>query len=78
MTESTPASHHVVFSRDPETKSVVAEIPVLEIADFGADVPEALERIQAMASFHLKCLLEEGKRLPLRLQPPPQTSSERP
>ena len=59
MAESTPASYHVVFSRDPETKSVVAEIPTLEIADYGADVPEALERLQAMVSFDLECLIQE-------------------
>jgi hypothetical protein len=67
MAEPTLSSYHVVFSRDPETKSVVAEIPALQIADYGADVPEALERLQAMVSFHLECLLEEGKRLPLGL-----------
>ncbi len=61
-----PASlhYHVVFTRDPETASVVAEIPALQIADFGADVPEALERLQAMATFHLDCLVQEGKPIP--------------
>lgn len=56
--------YHVAFTRDPETASVVAEIPALQIADFGADVPEALERLQAMATFHLGCLVQEGKPIP--------------
>jgi len=51
----------VAFTRDPETASVVAEIPALQIADFGVDVPEALERLQSMATFHLDCLIQEGK-----------------
>lgn len=57
-------NYHVVFTRDPDTASVVAEIPALEIADFGADIPEALERLQAMAIFHLDCLVQEGKPIP--------------
>ena len=63
---SAPATlqYRVVVTKDPETGSVVAEIPALQIADFGADVPEALDRIQAMLTFHLECLLEEGKPIP--------------
>ena len=53
--------YQVAFTRDPETASVVAEIPALQIADFGADVPEALDRLQSMATFHLDCLIQEGK-----------------
>ena len=56
--------YQVAFTRDPETASVVAEIPALHIADFGVDVPEALERLQAMATFHLDCLVQEGKSIP--------------
>jgi predicted RNase H-like HicB family nuclease len=56
--------YQVIFTRDPGTASVVAEIPALQIADFGADVPEALERLQAMATFHLDCLVQEGKPIP--------------
>jgi len=56
--------YHVLFARDPETGSVVAEIPALQIADFGVDVPEALDRLQAMATFHIHCLHEEGKMIP--------------
>ena len=76
--------YHVVFTRDPETASVVAEIPTLQIADFGADVPEALERLQAMATFHLDCLIQEGKPIPteereetgfyLRVKPSPDAA----
>ncbi len=63
---SAPATrqYRVLVSKDPETGSVVAEIPILHIADFGADVPEALERLQGMLVFHLDCLQEEGKPIP--------------
>ena len=57
-------NYHVVFTHDAETATVVAELPTLHLAEFGADVPEALERLQAMASFHLDCLVEEGKPIP--------------
>jgi len=81
-----PATVHyqVVFTRDPATASVVAEIPALQIADFGVDVPEALDRLQAMATFHLDCLVQEGKPIPteereeagfyLRVKLPPHTA----
>src|SRR6266516_3498746 len=61
---STTWHYRVVFTRDPVTASVVAEIPPLQVADFGADVPEALERLQAMVTFHLDCLVQEGKPIP--------------
>jgi len=52
--------YQVAFTRDPETASVVAEIPALQIADVGVDVPEALDRLQSMVTFHLDCLIQEG------------------
>jgi predicted RNase H-like HicB family nuclease len=58
--ESVILHYQVVFTRDPETTSVVAEIPALLLADFGADIPEVLDRLQAMVTFHLECLVEEG------------------
>lgn len=84
MDGPTTLNYHVVFERDADTASVVAEIPALQIADFGADVPEALERLQAMATFHLGCLVQEGKSIPieereeagfyLRVQLPPHAA----
>ena len=84
MSHAAALNYHVVFTRDPETTTVVAEIPALQLADFGADVPEALERLQAMASFHLDCLVQEGKPIPieeweeagfyLRVTPPPSAA----
>ena len=56
--------YRVVVKKDPETGSVVAEIPALQLADYGADVPEALDRLQSMLAFHLGCLREEGKPFP--------------
>lgn len=56
--------YRVRVTKDPETGSVVAEVPALGIADQGADVPEALANIKAMVAFHLECLREEGKPIP--------------
>ena len=64
MSGPTTLQYRVLVAKDPETGSVVAEIPALQIADFGVDVPEALDRLRAMLTFHLECLQEEGKALP--------------
>lgn len=56
--------YRVLVTKDSETGNVVAEIPALQIADFGVDVPEALDRLQSMLAFHLDCLREEGKPIP--------------
>ncbi len=56
--------YRIEVTKDPETGSVVAEVPALGIADSGADTPEALAHIQAMVAFHLECLQEEGKPIP--------------
>ena len=65
MGESATLHYQVVFTRDPETGAIVASIPALLLADFGADVPEVLDRLQAMATFHLDCLIEEGRPMPI-------------
>ncbi len=64
MSASAAVQYYVVLRKDPETGSVVAEIPALQLADYGADVPETLDCLQAMLSFHLDCLREEGKSFP--------------
>lgn len=64
MTGPATLEYRVLLTKDPETGSVVAEIPALQIADVGADVPEALDHLRAMLTFHLDCLLEEGKLIP--------------
>ena len=56
--------YRVLVTKDPETGSVVTEVPALGIADQGADVPEALANIKAMIAFHVECLREEGKPIP--------------
>ncbi|OGB92686.1 MAG: hypothetical protein A3G35_13755 [candidate division NC10 bacterium RIFCSPLOWO2_12_FULL_66_18] len=56
--------YRVLVTKDPETGSVVAEVPALGIADHGADVPEALANIKAMVTFHVECLQEEGESIP--------------
>lgn len=64
MSPSPMLQYRVEVSKDPETGSVVAEIPALGIADQGADLPEALVNIQAMVAFHVECLQEEGESIP--------------
>ncbi|MBI3077828.1 MAG: type II toxin-antitoxin system HicB family antitoxin [Deltaproteobacteria bacterium] len=56
--------YRVCITRDAETGQIVAEIPVLGIADYGNDLPEALTRLEEMVRFHLECLQEEGKAIP--------------
>jgi predicted RNase H-like HicB family nuclease len=56
--------YRVQVTKDPETGSMVAEVPALGIADQGADVPEALANIKAMVAFHVECLQEEGEPIP--------------
>ena len=65
MDMSSALQYRVLVTKDEETGSVVAEIPTLHLADYGADVPEALDRLRAMLTFHLDCLHEEGKPIPV-------------
>ena len=64
MSRSLTLAYRVLVTKDPETGQVVAEIPTLQIADFGADLPEALDHLRAMLTFHIECLREEGKPIP--------------
>jgi predicted RNase H-like HicB family nuclease len=64
MSPSSMLQYRVVVTKDPETGSVVAEVPALGIADQGADVQEALTNIKAMVAFHVECLHEEGAPIP--------------
>ncbi len=63
---STPGmrQYRVLVTKDPDTGSVVAEVPALAIADSGSDVQEALANIRAMVAFHVECLQEEGRPIP--------------
>ena len=56
--------YRVLISRDPDTGQVVAEVPTLGVADYGADLPDALKQLEEMLRFHLECLQEEGKSIP--------------
>ena len=64
MSASSMLQYRVVVTKDPETGSVMAEVPALGIADQGADVQEALTNIRAMVAFHVECLQEEGEPIP--------------
>jgi predicted RNase H-like HicB family nuclease len=57
--------YRVKLSRDKATGLIVAEVPTLGIADDGIDHDEALRNIRQMITFHLSCLGEEGKLVPL-------------
>ena len=50
--------------KDEETGQVVAEVPTLEISDYGPDSQEALQHLREMVAFHLECLLAEDKSIP--------------
>lgn len=65
MSATAMLQYRVRVTKDPETGSVVAEVPALGIADQGVDVPEALANIKAMVAFHVECLQEEGESIPL-------------
>ena len=54
----------VQISYDKETDQVVAEVPTLDIADYGPTVEEAMGSLREMVAFHLECLLEEGSAIP--------------
>ena len=54
----------VKLRKDKETGQVVAEVPALDIADYGLDSQRALKRLEEMTAFHLECLLAEGKPIP--------------
>lgn len=56
--------YRVAVYRDRKTGQVVAEIPALGIADYGKDLPEALDQLEEMLRFHLDCLGKEGKSIP--------------
>ena len=59
MGGSATRHYHVVFTRDPETDNVVAEIPALQIADFQRPVDVEADELR----HQLGCL-------PNMIQPP--------
>ena len=56
--------YRVVLSYDSETGQTIAEVPALDIVDYGADASEALSSVKEMIAFHLECLMLEGKPAP--------------
>ncbi len=56
--------YRVIVSRDGSTGQIVAEIPALDIGDYGLDSEQALTRLQEMAAFHLESLAAESKEIP--------------
>ena len=56
--------YRVRLYKDKETGQIIAEIPALDIADYGPDSQKAFQRLKGMAAFHLESLLAEGKRIP--------------
>ncbi len=64
MQEQDVYRYRVILSHDAETGQCVAEVPALDIADYGADSAEALSSVQEMIAFHLECLALEGDEIP--------------
>ena len=56
--------YRVTVERDAETRQIVAQVPALDIGDYGADSEEAIRRLQEMAAFHLESLTAEGRDIP--------------
>ena len=54
----------IVLSHDSQTGQTVAQVPALDIADYGIDTEEALSSLQDMLVFHMECLVSEGKPVP--------------
>jgi predicted RNase H-like HicB family nuclease len=54
----------VRLTKDKDTGQGVAEVPALDIADYGADSQQALQRLKKMVVFHLESLMDEGKPIP--------------
>lgn len=54
----------VVLSYDSETGQTIAEVPALDVVDYGDDASGALSSIQDMIAFHLECLMLEGEEIP--------------
>lgn len=54
----------VRVTKDKDTGQVVAEVPTLDIADYGADSQEAFQHLRKMVAFHLESLIDEGKPIP--------------
>lgn len=61
--------YRVIVKPDYRTGSnescYVATCPTLGIADDGDTVEEALDNIRSTITFHLECLQEEGKEIPV-------------
>ena len=64
MQEQEVYRYRIILSHDPETGQAIAEVPTLDIADYGADSGEALSIVQEMISFHLECLALDGEEIP--------------
>lgn len=61
--------YRVIVKPDKRTGSdkpcYVAYCPTLGVADDGDSVEEALDNIRSLIAFHLGCLQEEGKEVPV-------------
>ena len=58
----------VKLIRDKETDQVVAKVPALGIADYGANSQAAIQRLKRMVLLHLESLENEGKPVPRETQ----------
>ena len=64
MRGSGTLAYRGLVTKDPEPRQGVAEIPTRQIAGLGADVPEVLDHVRAMLTFHRECLRQEGQPVP--------------
>ena len=56
--------YRIKFVKDKKTGQITALVPTLGIADYGDNDSEALKNVRDMITFHIECLIEEGKPIP--------------
>lgn len=57
VSERVSLEYRVLVTKDPGTGSAVVEIPTLQIANLGPDVPDTPERLRARQSYATRLAL---------------------
>ncbi|MBL8798887.1 MAG: type II toxin-antitoxin system HicB family antitoxin [Planctomycetia bacterium] len=57
-------TYTVVYERDPETGSICASVPVLDLATYGQSLDEARSMMREALALHLEGLTEENMPIP--------------
>jgi predicted RNase H-like HicB family nuclease len=57
-------TYTVLYEHDPETGSVCASVPALDLATYGQTLEEARDHVREALELHLEGLLEENMPIP--------------